>query len=751
VLRTRPHYQQPKTMNRTRLWIELTGSSILLCTGLIIGVNVADRGILPHLLFGAATATATATAIGANRHRWDESPKLQNEIDDLKSTVAKLKNLLSLEQGNAKTTAETLHNALSDLANAQTHISSLETSLTASKAKLRELEGLNSKAGVEIVKQRNLVNQLKAQMVATVANLKETHSQAIASLEKEHRDDLDTFKYEYARKAGRKIDEIHGKRYAKALNVARSEDRQTIERLTNRVTELNRDIETLQGQLDEFAAANQAYEQLLEQTRSQDLPEIRRTFEHEWSSHDDLLQRRVQVLQAENVALNQPDKPLGESSAARRVSKIVDYFFDQRIKLDWRFWRKGETTDKVFFHYGDYQNQPNILGELNDPTNINWIRLNLGLQSEPKFTYEPEEMMITISLHHSIRAVSIKDVERLWIDKEEFLRRAAKWSRVRVTGGSEAGKSPTAENIAAVILAERPGKCLLANPQSDSVKNYWSIEPTYKTHTESFEGMKALASEVTLRSEGNASKDEFRLYLFDETDSTMKQHQTASNYLLTAVKQVSHQNLGMILTGQNANVKEYKGLDRSDLENMVSVHIGSNAHHAIVNSNNFTTEQTTKLQDKLNKLIEFCENQNRLNGLDFTDPKAYRVAMVVEPNKEPWFAELPFFGSRRIADVLELKPSPRKDRADSAPISANVAANGGLEPSIKPLEPSLAMGCANSAATAANLTIGGLAAVAASLKPKCPHCRSENLKKNKTQPSGKVQYKCKDCGKFTTI
>lgn len=739
-------------MNRSRLWIELTGSSILLCTGLIVGVNVADRGILPHLLFGAATATATATAIGANRHRWDKTSKLQDEIDDLKSTMTKLKNLLSLEQGNVKTTSETLENALSDLANAETHISSLESTLSASKAKLSELEGLNSRAGIEIVKQRKLVQQLRAQMVESVTGLKKSHSLAIASLEKEHRDDLDTFKYDYARKAGQKIDEIHGKRYAKALDSARSEDRQTIERLTNRVTELNRDIESLQGQLDEFSAANEAYERLLEQTRSQDLPEIRRTFEHEWSSHDELLQRRVQVLQAENVALNQPDKPLGESSAARRVSKIVDYFFDQRIKLDWRFWRKGETTDKIFFHYGDYQNQPNIMGELNDPTNINWIRLNLGLQSEPKFSYDPEEMMITISLHHSIRAVSIKDVERLWVDKDEFLRRAAKWSRVRVTGGSEAGKSPTAENIAAVILAERPGKCFLANPQSDSVKNYWSIEPTYKTHTESFEGMKALASEVTLRSEGNASKDEFRLYLFDETDSTMKQHQTASNYLLTAVKQVSHQNLGMILTGQNANVKEYKGLDRSDLENMVSVHIGSNAHHAIVNSNNFTTDQQTKLQEKLNKLIEFCENQNRLNGLDFTDPKAYRVAMVVEPNKEPWFAELPFFGKRRIVDALELKPLSHNDFAQLADNGANVADNSALEPSITTLKPSLAKSCAQLADVSANLTSRGQADTADKpAKPKCKKCRSENLIKNKNQPSGKVQYKCKDCSGYSTI
>jgi hypothetical protein len=241
----------------------------------------------------------------------------------------------------------------------------------------------------------------------------------------------------------------------------------------------------------------------------------------------------------------------------------------------------------------------------------------------------------------------VKDIDRLWVPAVKFEQIVKGWSRVRLTGGSESGKSPTAENLAVAILKHRPGVPRLYNPQHDSTKNYWTIPVEGISHSDSEKGIASLATQVDLRANGHQTRDVFELSIFDEVDSTMG-HTKGKKAVIGGnvnfiIKQASHQNLGAIFIGQNANVSEYPGMDRSDWNSAVNVHIGANAYDAITNSNRFTSDEVNKLKQTADKITEFCNDKNTELGLEKTDPNAYRFALVVEPNKKPYFIELPAF------------------------------------------------------------------------------------------------------------
>jgi len=85
-------------------------------------------------------------------------------------------------------------------------------------------------------------------------------------------------------------------------------------------------------------------------------------------------------------------------------------------------------------------------------------------------------------------------------------------------------------------------------------------------------------------------------------------------------------------------------MDRSDWNSAVSVHIGSNAFDAIANTNQLPKDEVDRLKLQAEKLGEFCAAKNLELGLDFTNPQAYRFALIVGDGK-PYFVELPSFGS----------------------------------------------------------------------------------------------------------
>lgn len=291
-----------------------------------------------------------------------------------------------------------------------------------------------------------------------------------------------------------------------------------------------------------------------------------------------------------------------------------------------------------------------------------------------------------------------KDVSKLWRTADQFVSTVSKWQRIRITGGSESGKSPLAELIIAAILQRHAdSEVLLAFPIANSRKNHWTLPVT---HTSVMSLAETLIDKVDARAKGKDKSNSLVLGVMDECDTALASDSTLAPKLKELLKTGSHTAVGVVLVGQNANATNYKGFQRSDFENCVNVHIGANCYHAISNSA-LSEDEQRKLKDKADKLTRYCEAENAdLDGEADSD-KLERFALVLEPNKAGYFIQLPRFGSM----VPQLAKSV-------------------LEPSPTQVE-----------------TVN------------CPHCKGSHYSKNGTTVTGLQRYRCKNsaCRKSFTL
>ncbi|BDA76593.1 hypothetical protein CAL7716_107590 (plasmid) [Calothrix sp. PCC 7716] len=445
-----------------------------------------------------------------------------------------------------------------------------------------------------------------------------------------------------------------------------------------------------------------------------------------------LLQERetlIQQLQEELEQLRKPWTFTGSIDYAVAGNAIINFYYSAyKYVLDAMGWTETETGYTLTF--ATQRNKIYLTADmLHDKDNREQLAGLTNALTLPTFTpnYQSGLMVLEVNTRKPVKKQpQEKDISKLWITADKFEKTVSKWTRVRITGGSESGKSPTAENLAVAILKNRPGAAKLFNPQHDSVKNYWTIPVVGTSHKDSEKGIKTLADKLDARTNGDESREQFEIWLFDEVDSTMShtkgKRSTIGNNVNFIIKQVSHQNLGAIFIGQNANVSEYPGMDRSDWNNAVNLHIGANAYDAITNSNRFTTEEITRLKNITDKLTEFCNQKNEELGLDKTDPKSYRFGFVVEPDKKPYFIELPSFGTYTydlINDALLGVADPLLDVASQQHAATHKA---------KTLD---------------NTCVASNAA--AGIVGSCPKCGSSNTKRNGTTKTAQ-KYLCKDCG-----
>ncbi|MHC5779770.1 hypothetical protein [Nostoc sp.] len=360
------------------------------------------------------------------------------------------------------------------------------------------------------------------------------------------------------------------------------------------------------------------------------------------------------------------NRPLKWSVASRQDLKtaniIIDYFEAKgvildRAKVDFDHWQST-----LSFHID--RNGRIILPSELEPEGERLQQLCHTL-SPLKFGWNAEEGLLTAWLHLAkkpVKPIIEADINKIWKTADKFQSIVKAWSRVRITGGSESGKSPTAENLAVCILLGRGGSAELFNPQDDSVKNYWTIPTVGASHEDSLLGIESLAAMVNSKTN---DRSQFKLTIFDEIDSTIasveKKNQSEVGKLIsTIIKQVSHQNLGAIFIGQNANAKNYPGMDRSDWNSAINLHIGGNAYDAITNSNQITRDEQTRLKLQADKLTEFCSVKNDELGLEHTDPQAYRFGLVLADGK-PYFVQLPDFGTYTYGMVENALKCPKCD------------------------------------------------------------------------------------------
>jgi predicted RNA-binding Zn-ribbon protein involved in translation (DUF1610 family) len=439
---------------------------------------------------------------------------------------------------------------------------------------------------------------------------------------------------------------------------------------------------------------------------------------------------KMQELEAKIRQLSKPITYPGATRTDMRIANIIIGYFE----------RLGIILDRAGSDYRGYEATlefiPDRTGRLVLASELNEHSERLqGLThvlSKPEFRLEGETGLMTLLVRWGNKPKSdINDISKLWVPAAKFEQIVKPWSRVRLTGGSESGKSPTAENLAVAILKHRPGIPHLFNPQHDSVKNHWSIPVEGTTHSDSEKGIASLAKQVDARANGEESRDAFELSIFDEVDSTMS-HTKGKKAVIGGnvnfiIKQASHQNLGAIFIGQNANVSEYPGMDRSDWNSAVNVHIGANAYDAIQNSNRFTSDEQNRLRQTADKITEFCNDKNTELGLEKTDPQAYRFALVIEPNKKPYFIELPAFGTYSF-DQLQQHQHTTPAMVTATPDTSTQ--------SLEPLKNRI------SSTSPLDIQSGYVGSG-------CPGCGSANrVKAGKYQ--GRQRYQCKDCGKRYT-
>jgi len=426
-----------------------------------------------------------------------------------------------------------------------------------------------------------------------------------------------------------------------------------------------------------------------------------------------LQQLEVTQYQLQNALteLEETKKPFefsGASSFANMANSVSAYYYKRyQFLLDALHWEETDTGLKVI--YSIRRNPGLIESEISADNSLEQTAAfcNALHGTEPKWEFNRQFSQLILTVVHR-RTVKLKnELPRGVRTTDKFLQTVKNWRRVRITGGSESGKSPTAENLVCAITTLNNGICDFYDPMFDSVKNYRSIPAKGRSHADSVQGLKDYQAKMQ-------SLPSHALYLawFDEIDTTLDENPKSASDLKAVLKQSSHKNSGLVITGQNANVRNLKGgFDRSDMNNFVCLHIGDNYRDALANSH-LSESERSNLMKTGDALTDWCAFKNEEDGLDHTDPSAYRFALVLEPNKKGYFMILPEFG--------EYVWQPPTEAIDTD------------EPT-EPTEPT--------DASSVKVRKGN---------PNCPQCSSESKKNGflKTVTPPQQRWKCKnlDCG-----
>lgn len=372
---------------------------------------------------------------------------------------------------------------------------------------------------------------------------------------------------------------------------------------------------------------------------------------------------RLQKLEDELTELRKPLQMYGSSTYAVAANSISGWYYSKYgYILDAITWEEIETGYKLLFAI---RRNPGLTDkEVEADNSLEQVSAftNALHGTTPKFEFNRQNstVTLTVQLRRVVKTSTEKleaDVNKIWVPSSKFESYVRKFERVRITAGSTGGKSPTAKNLALAIMNSRQGKgeIKLYDPQHGSKKDFWGMPKAGISHEDNFTGLKEVCELIDSRR--NSRDHEFKLYIFDEVDNTIanlgKQSSDYRNLLKISIKEGSHADIGVIYIGQSADANELPGMTHSNWNNCVQLHIGSNAGTAIEKLTTLTSEDKTRLLEQYRKIQEYCDRRNEELGLDiFTDPAAYRFALVVPLTGLPKFIQLPDFDSYSYSEVM---------------------------------------------------------------------------------------------------
>jgi len=399
-----------------------------------------------------------------------------------------------------------------------------------------------------------------------------------------------------------------------------------------------------------IAVGNQFFSKWYEDAANNQLADIVAKHDKEWQTLNTKHQQQSQVLKETETLL-------------------INYFWTKGLRLDRAFTIGDVYESKIYFHT-DNNPRTLVFKELNEHSEA---LQQLCLTLKPiTFEWDADKGLMVASLTWKAREkeekldeLSDKAIERLARSWDTWKKHALKWNRIRITGGSGAGKSPLTERIVSEQLQHKKVKAIdaikLYNPQAGSRKDNWSFPSVGKTHQESIRGIAELTALCGRKYQGS-----FGIWIFDEVDSTLRQapgkkrptaddpepEPTMSANMLSIITQIDHTSQAVFYLGQGANTGKIPNTTKGDWNNLVAIHINGNAKDYLRLADHIDTESKDKLMKQADLLQRYCDRKNSELGLDRVEPGAYRYALIDEYGRlfeggfeTPWITSAMYFVS----------------------------------------------------------------------------------------------------------
>ncbi|MBD2342202.1 hypothetical protein H6G64_35375 [Calothrix sp. FACHB-156] len=387
---------------------------------------------------------------------------------------------------------------------------------------------------------------------------------------------------------------------------------------------------------------------------------------------DEIDAKNLEIADLKNqiVILKQPitwKLALG-SNELTKGNLIIQYFWGKGLRLD-RAFTIGDVYDSKIYFHTDNNPRTIVFKELNEHSES---LQQLCLTQKPvSFEWDAEKGLMVASLVWKIKEKQQNDelsdeaVNRLARSWDTWKKHAKKWNRIRITGGSGAGKSPLTERIVSEQLRFKKVKGLeaikLYNPQAGSRKDHWSFPSIGKTHQDSIRGIADLNQLCSRRYQGG-----FAIWIFDEVDSTLRQapgkkrptadepepEPTMSANMLSIITQIDHTSQAVFYLGQGANTGKIPNTTKGDWNNLVAIHINGNAQDYLRLAEHIDKDTNEKLMKQAETLQKYCQRKNDDLGLERTDPGAYRYALIDEYGEKQYYVLLPLFTADEFLDLL---------------------------------------------------------------------------------------------------
>ena len=377
------------------------------------------------------------------------------------------------------------------------------------------------------------------------------------------------------------------------------------------------------------------------------------------------------ALKDELNKLNQPQvwRLATGSNELTKGNLIIQYFWSKGIKLD-RAFTTGDVYESKIYYHTDNNPRTLVFKELNEHSEA---LQQLCLTLKPiTFEWDADKGLMVASLvwkarekEEKVDELSDKAIERLARSWDTWKKHAKKWNRIRITGGSGAGKSPLTERIVSEQLQHKKVKAIdaikLYNPQAGSRKDNWSFPSTGKTHQDSIRGIAELTALCGRKYQGG-----FGIWIFDEVDSTLRQapgkqrptkddpepEPTMAANMLSIITQIDHTSQAVFYLGQGANTGKIPNTTKGDWNNLVAIHINGNAKDYLRLAEHIDSESNDKLMKQADLLQRYIDRKNSELGLDRTEPGAYRYALIDEYGEKQYYVLLPLFSADEFLDSL---------------------------------------------------------------------------------------------------